>query len=83
MLARDREMAEDEPAGTILEPLPGAGAVRTAEVGVDDDPALPLAANMVVGADRRNRGAGEVVAQEASASKMRLAPGIWVSSGDS
>lgn len=69
-------MPKDEAAGLYPQPLPGPGAAGAAKVGVDDQALLPIAADVVAGADRRDRSAGEVVAQEPSASKMRLAPGI-------
>lgn len=76
VLAGDREMSENEPARLFLQALPDTGAAGTAEVGVDDQALLPIAADVILRLDGWDRGAGEIVAQEARASKMTLAPGI-------
>ncbi len=48
MLAGDREVTENEPPRLGVQLLPVGGASRAAEVGVDDDPLLSLAADVVV-----------------------------------
>lgn len=81
VLAGDGEVAEDGRCPALTDLEPSGGAVRTAEVGVDDQRGS-LATTMILGADRRNRGAGQLGRQE-SASKIRLAPGISSGVGDS
>jgi hypothetical protein len=54
---------------------PGRGAVRAAQVEIEDHLG-PVAANVVAVADRRNGGAGELGVQRSRASKIRFAPGI-------
>lgn len=85
VLARYREVAEDDPCRALAERRPGGGAVGAAEIGVDDQQ-LALAADVVVRARWRDRGAGELAVQastDASASKIRFAPGISSGVGDS
>lgn len=60
VLAGDREVPKDEAAGVFAKPLPVGSAVRAAEVGVDDDPLLPLTANVVVRPNRGDRGTAEI-----------------------
>ncbi len=81
MLAGDREVAEDDRRLALADLQPGRGAVRAAEVGVDDQLGT-IATVMVLGAGGRDRGAGQLRGQE-SASKIRLAPGISSGVGDS
>jgi len=59
MLAGDREVAKDQPASALLQMRPSSSAVRAAEVGVDDDPLLPLASDVIVPTDRWDRGTAE------------------------
>jgi hypothetical protein len=59
VLAGHREVTEGDPNRSRNQLRPGCGAVGATEVGVDDQP-LPLAADVVVGADRRHRGAGQI-----------------------
>jgi len=81
VLAGNGEMTEDDRCLTRADLRPGGGAVRTAQVGVDDQ-LRPGAAPMIVRSGRRDRGAGQLGRQE-SASKIRLAPGISSGVGDS
>jgi hypothetical protein len=80
-LAGKREVAEHQPGRAGGDPGPIRGAMRAAEVGVDDQ-LRPLAANVIVGAEWRDRGAGQV-SQAPSASKITLAPGASPGLGDS
>lgn len=85
VLAGNREVAEENPRRPFADLLPGGGAVRAGEVGVDDQQ-LALAAYVIVVAGRRDGGAGQLAGQastDASASKIRLAPGISSGVGDS
>src|SRR5215211_8945426 len=59
MLARDREVPEDEAKWQALDSRPDGGAVRTCEVHVDDRLA-PLAASVVIGRALRDSGAREI-----------------------
>ena len=60
VLAPHREVAEDDaPPRGGGDPAPGRGAVRAAEVRVDDQVGA-LAPGVVVGADGRDGGAGQV-----------------------
>lgn len=81
VLAGDREVAEDDRRRARADLQPGRGAVRAAEIGVDDQLGAG-AAPVVVRAGGRDRGAGQLGRQE-SASKIRLAPGISSGVGDS
>jgi hypothetical protein len=82
VLAGDREVAEDDrrPASGDLSPC--RSAVRTAEIGVDDQH-RPFATTVILGPCGRHRGAGQLGGQLLSASKIRLAPGISSGVGDS
>jgi hypothetical protein len=85
MLARYREMTEDNTRGTCADLGPDRGAMGTTEIGVDDQQ-LSLPACVVGGAGRRDRGAGQVGGQaptDARPSKITLAPGISSGVGDS
>jgi hypothetical protein len=80
-LAGKREVAERQPDRTGGDLDPFGGAMRTPEVGVEDR-LLALAANVIAGAEGRDRGAGQV-RQAPSASKITLAPGASPGLGDS
>jgi hypothetical protein len=77
--AADREVAEYDADVQRVELNLGGGAERALVITVDDDQPRPLGpADVVVGADRRQRGGAEV---GQSASKMRFAPGSSLSCG--
>ena len=82
VLAGDGEVAEDDRRPAPSDLGPGGGAVRAAEVGVDDQLG-PLPPAVILRPSRRDRGAGQFGGQLASASKIRLAPGISSGVGDS
>ncbi len=78
VFAADRKVTEDDPGRPFADLDPGGCAVGAAEVGIDDEQ-LAIAARVVVAARWRDGGAGQLAAQastDASASKIRLAPGI-------
>src|SRR3954471_1362414 len=60
MLTGNRKVAEDERAGSVAQPWPVGGAARAAEVGVDDDPLLPLVTNVVIRPHRGDLGAPQI-----------------------
>lgn len=80
-LAGDREVTKDDRRLALADLQPGRGAVRAAQVGIDDQLGT-VAAPVILRADWRDRGAGQLGCQE-SASKIRLAPGISSGVGDS
>ena len=85
VLAGHRKVTEDDAGGTGANLGPSSRAMRTAEIGVNDQE-LTFPAHMVIGTKRRYCGAGEVGGQtptEARPSKIRLAPGISSGVGDS
>ncbi len=82
VLAGDREVAEDDRRLAPGDLRPGRGAVRTAEVGVDEQLAAPSRGG---GPPARPAAPRRWSAQASgpSASKIRLAPGISSGVGDS
>jgi hypothetical protein len=85
VLAGHWEMPEGDLRPPLADLRPGGGAVRTTEVGVDDQ-RLALAPNVIFGADRGDGCAGQLGRQTptvSSASKITFAPGISSGVGDS
>src|SRR5215211_4420594 len=72
MLGGHREVTEAELNRQVPDPRPAGGAVRTAEVGVEDHLRSSPSCDMVIGPDRGHRGAGQL------AHPSKLAPGIRV-----
>src|SRR5829696_5744961 len=60
VLAGHGEVAEDETARLLPQASPGPGATGATEVGVDDQPLLPLSAGVIARPDGRDRGAAQV-----------------------
>lgn len=80
-LARNRKMAHADPQRQLAGSRPGQRAAWAGEIQVDDD-LLPAATDVIVWADRRDRGAGQLRQDAAIASKITFAPGTSSGVGD-
>lgn len=77
MLGGEWKVSKADTQGEIRDPLPGCGAVWTAEIYVEDH-LQALTSHMVFGSDRRHLRTGQVGhlnVQVDNASNIRLAPG--------